>query len=159
MTIGPPRAPFDQWPVQLREERLGYVWYAPPATFVNQLLVSHGTAEVANRLHDLIDHVLEREAEDIRRNGGLLIVHDWRLMTGYDKDARRAFLDRMRQREPGYLRGAVAVVPDTPLLRMAVQTANLVMAFRTGGELEMATDPRPALEKHGVEAPVAGGWR
>ncbi len=153
-----PRAPLAHWPVQLEVPGLGFVWYTQPATFVNQLYVERATVEHANRLHDLIDHVIERESEDIAAHGGLLIVHDWRAFSKYDSEARKVFVDRMRSREPGYLRGAVAVVPDTPLLRMAVQTANLVMALRAGGKLEIATSVGPALAKHEVAVPTATGW-
>jgi hypothetical protein len=153
-----PLAPFADWPVQLEDPALGFAWYTEPATFVNQLLVERATADTANRLHDVIDHVIEREREDIEAHGGLLIIHDWRELAKYDSDARKAFLDRMRGREPGYLRGAVAVVRNTPLLRMAVQTANLVMALRAGGDLEMTTAVGPALTKHGVAVPTRRGW-
>lgn len=153
-----PRAPFSHWPVQLADPQLGYAWYTQPATFVNQLLVERATVDHANRLHDIIDQVIERESEDIAAHGGLLIVHDWRQLSKYDSEARKAFVGRMRSREPGYLRGAVAVVPNTPLLRMAVQTANLVMAMRAGGKLEITTSVGPALAKHGVAVPTVTGW-
>ena len=154
-----PRAPFDRWPVQTHAEGIGFAWYTSPAAFVNQLTSRRGTVEAAHWLHDLIDHVLERERADIERHGGLLIVHDWRALEGYDVEARRAFLGRMKRRRPGYMRRAVAVLPDTPLLRMAVQTANLAMALHIGGKLEMTNDPVPVLASLGVRAPTTATWR
>lgn len=154
-----PRAPFDRWPIQHHAEGIGFAWYTSPATFVNQLLVSRGTVEAASWVHDVIDRVLETEREDIERHGGLLILHDWRALDGYDAEARRVFIARMRRRKPGYLRRAVAVVRDTPLLRMAIQTANLAMALHVGGKLEMRIDPLPALAKYGIEPPRAGARR
>jgi hypothetical protein len=145
--------------VQAHAEGIGYAWYTAPATFVNQLTATHGTIAAATWLHDRIDEVLERERAEVDRAGGLLIVHDWRVLTGYDTDARRVFLERMRRRRRGYLRHAVAVVPPTPLLRMAAQTVNLAMALHSGGKLELATDPAPALAKLGVRAPTIVGWR
>src|SRR5690606_5367856 len=118
----------------------------------------HRTIEVANALHDAIDRVVEREASDFAAHGGLLIVHDWRAMRGYDKAARQVFLNRMKERPAGYLRGAVAVLPDAPLLRMAVQTANVLMALHIGGNLALATDASEPLRKHRVERPSRSGW-
>ena len=153
-----PAPPFDDWPVQYEHPEFGYAWYAAPAVFVNQLHAERGTASVANTLHDLVDDILARRGDELREHGGLLIVHDWRRMKGYDAEARRVFLGRMKRREPGYLRAAVAVVRDTPLLRMAVQTANMLMALRVGGDLEMAIEPRAALRAHGGVAPIRRGW-
>lgn len=154
-----PLAPFQTWPVHLRDRRFGLAWYTRPGVFVDQIQKPHGTLEVAQALHDAIDHVLERQAKDLEQYGGLFIVHDWRQMQGYDSDARKLFLERMKARKPGYLRGAVAVVPDTPLLRMAVQTSQLVMAFSAGGKLKLATDPSEVLETYGVSHPTRDDWR
>jgi len=126
---------------------------------VNQILASHGTTEVAHALHDAIDHVLVHHAEDIAKHGGLLILHDWRLMRGYDTEARRQYVARMESRKPGYLRKVVAVLPDAPLLKMAVQTANIVMAYSSGGTLSFEMDPKVALEKYDVRLPRADAWR
>ena len=159
MNDSSPRAPLSHWPVQLDVPGLGFVWYTQPATFVNQLRIQRATVDAAHRLHDVIDHVIAREEADIAAHGGLLILHDWRKLSGYQTDARRAFLDRMRAREAGYLRGAVAVVPKTPILRMAVQTANVVMALRSGGQLEMSTSVGLVLAKYGIQKPRPGPWR
>tara|TARA_B100001750_G_scaffold146202_1_gene116787 strand:+ start:1627 stop:2046 length:420 start_codon:yes stop_codon:yes gene_type:complete len=137
---------------------LGYVWYTQPATLVNQVHLGRAGLDGVQRLHDLIDEVIARRADEFRPHGGLLMIHDWRLVSGYESDARKEYLERMRSREPGYLRGAVAIVRDTPLLRMAVQTANMVMAFRTGGTLEMGLDPVSALVRHRVETPQETAW-
>lgn len=153
-----PAAPFTNWPVQLADPRFGYAWYAAPGIFLNQLHVRQGTVEVANALHDAIDLVVARERRDYERLGGLLIIHDWRTMRGYDKAARQVYLDRMRSREPGYLRGAVAILPDTPFLKMAVQTANVLMALRIGGTLALANEPTTVLTEHRVEMPTRRGW-
>ncbi len=153
-----PRPPFDAWPEQLRVPGLGSFWYTAPATFVNQSEIRRATAAAVTRLHDLIDEVIATRVDDYAPYGGLLIFHDWRATESYESDARRVYLERMKSRDPGYMRGAVAVVRDTPMIRMAVQTANLVMALRNGGQLEMATDPALPLSRHGVRAPRTGGW-
>lgn len=62
----------------------------------------------------------------------------------------------MRSREPGYLKLAVAIVRDTPFLRMAVQTANVLMAMRVGGSLELAMDPEVVLKRYAVQMPLPG---
>jgi hypothetical protein len=80
-------------------------------------------------------------------------------LRGYDSEARQRYLDRMRRRTPGYIKHAIAVVGTTPLLRMAVQTANVLMALRTGGNLELATDLDTVLRRYSVGVPSTTGWR
>lgn len=154
-----PLAPFQTWPVHLSDRRFGLAWYTRPGVFVDQIHEPHGTLQVAQALHAAIDHVLERQQEDLEQYGGLLVIHDWRQMHGYDSDARKFFLERMKTRKPGYLRGAVVVVPDTPLLKMAVQTSHIVMALRAGGTLKLATNLREVLETYGVSHPTRGDWK
>ena len=150
--------PFSTWPVQLYDPRFGFAWYTEPCVFVNQLIHSRGTVEVAEGLHDAIDHVLARERASIERHGGLMMIHDWRKMTSYDTEARVAYLARMKARNRLYLRQVVAVLPDRPLVRMAVQTANIVMALSSGGHLRIATQVAPILTELGVHVPVGTGW-
>jgi hypothetical protein len=154
-----PHHPLTTWPLHFKDWRFGLAWYTAPGVFVNQIHQSHGSVAVANALHDAIDHVLFHHAEDLKKHGGLMVIHDWRKMTSYDSEAREAYLERMRARPSGYLRKAVAVIPSTPLLRMAVQTANIVMAMRSGGTLQFATDLAAVLEQYEVRHPTPNDWR
>jgi hypothetical protein len=155
VTFGPPRSPFNGWPVQGVDPRFGYLWFVEPNVFINQAHVRHADVAAANAVHDWIDRALAARGETIARAGGLVAVHDWRALEGYDGDARRAFIARMRSRPPGYLKAAYAVIPNTPLFRMAVQAANLASALGVGGNVELASDPRPILDRLGVAAPQA----
>lgn len=150
------KPPFDRWPEQLVDPRFGRAWFCRPAVFVDQLQVEQATVETVNALHDAIDTVLGRRRAEIADAGGIIMIHDWRQLHRYTSDARKVYLDRMRSREPGYLRLAVAIVRDTPLLRMAVQTANVLMALRIGGNLEVAMDPDVVLRRYGVATPLPG---
>jgi len=149
--------PFDSWPAQLVDARFGRAWFAEPAVFINQLDAARGTVEAVNGLHDAIDHILAKRREVIREAGGITIIHDWRRRHRYDTEARQIFLERMRAREPGYLKTVVAIVGNTPFLRMAVQTANMLMALRSGGQLELALDAGEVLRNQRISAPV-GRW-
>ena len=151
-------APLDTWPEQLVDERFGYAWFTAPAVFLNQLHVERATVETVNALHDAIDDVLAKRRPQIDAVGGLTIIHDWRHLQGYDSAARKLYLDRMRRREPGYLKQAVAIVRDSPLLRMAVQTANMLMALRIGGNLELSLQIDDVLTRHQVVTPTDTGW-
>lgn len=153
-----PREPFADWPIQLFDPRFGFVWYTEPCVLVDQVVCQQGTRSVADSLQDAIEQVLRREREAVAKHGGLLVIHDWRAVAGYTSEARISFLERMKKREKGCLRHVVAVMQNTPLLRMAAQTAEVVMAFRTGGQLSMSVDPRAALSKFGVLRPKAVGW-
>lgn len=159
MTLDLPRPPFRFWPIQLADPGFGYMWFTDPCVLVNQVCFPRATTNLVAALHDGIDRVIEREAESIERHGGIVIIHDWRELKGYDTAARRAYLDRMRRRKGGYLRQAVAVLPSTPLLKMAVQTADLVMALGVGGKLGFANDIQKVLDRFDVKRPLAEGWR
>ncbi len=153
-----PRAPFADWPIQLYDARFGFAWFTEPCTFINQLVHPTGTVEVASSLHDAIDHVIAREWARIDKCGGLTIIHDWRKMSDYTSEARVEYLARMKRRDRKYLRNVVAILPDRPLLKMAVQTANIVMALSTGGRLKVTTQALPTLTEQGVQRPARGGW-
>jgi hypothetical protein len=132
------------------------MWFVEPNVFINQAQVTHADVGAAVAVHHWIDRALAARRDTIADAGGLVIMHDWRLLEGYDSDARRVFLDRMRTRPTGYLKAAYAVVPPTPFFRMAIQAANLVAALRGGGRVEVAIDPGPILARLGIVPPPAG---
>ncbi|MFW6050443.1 MAG: hypothetical protein ACODAU_04670 [Myxococcota bacterium] len=149
-----PKPPLDAWPVQAYDERIGFIWYCEGGVIVSQATVRHGTPEAADAYHDLVDQALEARADDLARSGGLFVVHDWRELTSYDAAARKVWQERMRRRGRGYLRGAAVVVAQAnPLLRMAVQGANLMAALNLGSHIELATDMPTLLRAHGIEPP------
>lgn len=154
--VSAPRVPFDRWPVQVFDPAFGFVWYTRPATYVTQLVVPHGTLACARAIQDHIDLLLVHRAAEIAEHAGLLVIHDWRVATGYDADARREFIERLRARPRSYLRGSVTCVALSPMLRMVVQAGNLVATMVTGAKSEVASDPAPALRAHRVEAPPLG---
>ena len=154
--FGPPRPPFTGWPVQLADRRLGYLWFVAPNVLVTQAHIAHASVEAAHAVHDWIDRVHASRRADIDRCGGLVCVHDWRLLGGYEASARRVYQDRMRARPKGYLKTAYTIVPSTPLLRMAVEAGNLAAQLGSGGRVVLATDPASVLAKLDLHAPPAG---
>ena len=143
--------------MQVYDPVFGFAWFAHPAVLVTQLTVEHGTQQLARHVHDVIDHVLEHARAEVRSSGGLYIIHDFRSMTGYDKEGRVEFLQRMRRRGSGYSRGAaVAFQMDRPLLKMAVQGANLVSALSVKAPLVMVEDPRSIVESEIRLPPLPG---
>jgi hypothetical protein len=147
--------PFDRWPVQAFDPAFGYAWYARPATYVTQMWVTHGTVACARFIQDHIDLLLVHKKDEIAAAGGLLVLHDWRHATGYDTEARREFIERLRGR-PRYMRRAVTCVAVTPVLRMVIEAGNLVAKIVTGAKSELAEDPAPILREERVEVPAAG---
>jgi hypothetical protein len=141
--------------VQLIDARIGYLWFVAPNVLVDQAHVRHGTVETAHALHDWIDRLQAARRADIDAAGGLVAVHDWRSLRGYDAPARRAYQDRMRARPKGYLQAAYVVVPSTPLLRMAVEAGNLAAQIGSGGRVALAADPSELLARLGVQRPAS----
>jgi hypothetical protein len=158
MTSGArPGPPFQYWPVQLHEEGFGFVWYAEPAAFVFQATAGHGDVAFAEHFNDLIDRVLAERQAAVREAGGLFILHDWRAVTGYDKDARSLAVARMKRRPRGYARRTiVAVNPQSRLLRMAVEAVNLFATVTLASKIELVTNLDGVVERSGILRPERG---
>jgi len=154
--FAPPRFPFTGWPVQVTDARLGYLWHVAPNFFLNQTQIRHADANAANALHDWIDRLLAARRDEIAGAGGLVILHDWRSLEGYERDARRVFQARMRARPAGYLKTGYTIVPSTPLFRMAIEAAGLAAVLGSGGRVELGTDPEPILRRLRIAPPSAG---
>jgi hypothetical protein len=151
----PRRPPFDRWSIQHQDDHYGYAWYCGDGLIVSHITTAYGTIAAAESYHDFEDRVLRERADDCKRCGGLFVIHDWRAMETYDADARRFWQQRIRERPKGYLRGSVVCVASAgALLKMAVQTANLVASVVHGVRVELSTDLEATLLKHGV--PLTG---
>jgi hypothetical protein len=150
-----PLPPFNSWPVQLSDPEVGFAWYTSSATLVTQALPTHATARVASVLSDWVDLVLERHQKEIDRCGGLLGIHDWRRFRSYDSEARRTWLLRLQRRPKGYLRKGIIIVDDSPLLKMAIAGANMIVSLASGGrsQFEIATNAFRVVQKYDVRRP------
>lgn len=147
--------PFERWPVQHFDPRYGYAWYCGGGVVVSHITIPCGTAAAAHAYHDYEGSVLALHGEEITRAGGLFVIHDWRAMTTYEAQSRQAWQERMRSRPKGYLKGSiVCVTRATPLLRMAVQAANLVASVVHGAKVELGSDVESVLRAHRV-SPLA----
>ncbi len=142
--------------MQLHHPDAGFGWYLSGGIFVSQISVSVGSEFVADTLSDWIDGVLEQHGEEVSAAGGLLGIHDWRLMRKYTSRARSIWFERMKRRPRQYLRRAVVVVGDTPLLKMAVAGANLMATLSLVGEVELAHDIQAVLHRHSIARPSVG---
>ncbi len=152
-----PRPPFDAWPGYRAVPQLGHAWYGEPGVLVNQASIQHADVAAAVAIHDLIDWVLEHEGDSVRAAGGLAVIHDWRTIRTHDSAARAKFIERMRRRPKGYMRMAIVVVESqNRLLRMAIETANLVAATMTGGRVEVVNTPFEAIARLGARPRPAG---
>jgi hypothetical protein len=152
-----PQPPFAQWPVQHFDPKVGFYWYAQPATFVSQSVATHGSIEVIDRQNDTMDRVLQAREAEIRAAGGLLVFNDWRSVKTYDLDARARQRERMRARPAGYSRRTVIVVdPASRLLRMAIEAANLFATLTLQSRLELLTNIAHAVSRAELAAPPRG---
>ena len=143
------KPPFDKWPIHHVDPRYGYAWYLGRGLIVSHIAVTHGTEAAAHAHHDFESAVLREYADEVAEHGGIFVIHDWRLMLTYDSGARRVWQERMQARERGYLRGSVVcLVKAVPLLKMAVQAANLVASVTQGAKVELTTNIDAALIEH-----------
>lgn len=148
--------PFDRWPAGHFDPRYGFAWYCGQGLIVSHLTIGHATEASATTYHDFEEYILRTQAREIADNRGLFVIHDWRKLQTYDPGARRVWQDRMQSRPKGYLRGSiVCVLKAGPLLRMAVQAANLVASLAHGAKVELSTDVEGALRTHKVLPPTA----
>jgi hypothetical protein len=143
-----PNPPFADWPVQHFDPLVGFYWYVRPAVLVSQSRVSHGSTEVIDRRNDIVDYVLDRRAPEITEAGGLFFFGDWRSVKTYDKAARAHQRERMQARATGYARRTIIVIePESRLLRMAIEAANLF------SRIEVTTDIALALSRARLATP------
>ena len=151
-----PLAPFDTWLVQHRDDNYGFAWYCGRGIIVSQVVAAHGSAAAAWSYHHFEEQVLRDRAVELKRYGGLFVIHDWRAMQTYDAEARRIWQARMREREKGYLRGSVVCVARAgALLKMAVQAANVVTSTVHGVHVELSDNLEQVLRTHKLDVPPA----
>lgn len=154
-----PRAPFDAWPAHRPLLAFGHAWWAEPAVLVFQSSVTHADVAGAIALQDLIDELRVAARPAIEAAGGLVCIHDFRSLQTHDSAARAKFVERMRRRPKGYLRGAVVVLEtQNRFLRLAIETANLVTATFASGKVEVVGNPIDAIARVGAR-PSAPGTR
>jgi hypothetical protein len=150
-------APFDRWPIQHYDAHYGYAWYCGKGLVVSHITVAHGSEAAATAYHDYEERILRDHAAELAKNGGLFVIHDWRVLETYDAAARQLWQERMQSRPKGYLRGSIVCVKKAgPLLRMAVQAANLVASLSQGAKVELTNDLGAALRKYGAAAAEMG---
>jgi len=147
-----PLPPFNTWRIQLSDPEVGFAWYTSPGILVTQATMTHAGVRASVVLSDWVDLVLETHREELRQCGGLLGIHDWRRFRSYDSEARRLWTQRIRRRPSGYLRKGVIIIAESPLIKMAVAGANLVVAIASGGssQFEIATNATEVLRKYNV---------
>gem|GEM_PF-3437510 len=117
-----PAAPFATWPKHWRQST-GFAWYTQPAVLVTQAAHAHATVEAAVNAINVINFVLAKREADISAAGGLLILHDWRLVTSWDADARRHLMNRARTHDKRLVRGVLVAMTVNPILGACLQTA------------------------------------
>jgi hypothetical protein len=153
----PPRPPFETWPIQVFDPRCGFLWYAHPAVLVHQTITEYGTLEMARAIHELGDLVSIHRADEIAAEGGLMQLSDWRSIRSYTREARVLMLDRRKARRPGELRRSmVAIAEDNELLRMALQTTDLMSSVTSRAPIETIDSLEEALVKHRIRPPAPG---
>jgi hypothetical protein len=152
MPASRPRIPFAEWPVQLAVSS-GFIWYTDPGVFVTQSYIEHATLDGTMAMTTCVDAVLRYRGDELRRLGGLLIIHDWRSLKTWDTDARQHLVQRSKDRRPGEVRAVVIALSINPLLRMAAQVINVMMAAAGAASLDIVDSVAPALTKHRVKTP------
>lgn len=151
-----PRAPFSQWPIQEQDPEFGFFWCVDPATVVAQSVVSQFTVATAEAIHERVDRVLAAKKQDVVREGGLTMIHDWRSLEGYEREARQVFIDRTRGRGRGYLRRSYIAVRANPLLRMTMKTGSMLVSVFLGATIEIVDDPTLVVGELGLVPPAHG---
>ncbi len=144
-------SPFCSWPTHWVQST-GYAWYAQPAVLITLAVQPHGTLEAAANATSLVNLVLQKRAAEVSEAGGLLILHDWRLVSTWDADARRHLMDRARSSEQRSIRGVLVAMNVGPILGAILQTA--CMIYSIGGKyMEIVRDIPAALARYQIATP------
>lgn len=148
-----PQRPFDLWHVQHFDPHYGYAWYLGEGLIVSHITVAHATIDSARAYHAYEETILRDRSVELRRAGGLFVIHDWRAMESYDRDGRQYWQACMRERPKGYLKGSIVCLKKAnKLLSMAVEAANLLARVTHGAKVEITTNLDEALRAHHVDA-------
>ena len=127
---GRPEPPFEQWPLHTFHRDYGFAWYCTQsAAIITQTTVAHARPGGGLVLCDWIDTALREDGPNIDAAGGILLVHDFRSLTGYDTETRVLINERIKLRKPSYSRGMITVVRPTPMWRMAMRVTDLTRAM------------------------------
>lgn len=156
-----PSAPFERWPIHGYHASYGYCWFSREgAALITQTHVPRANLAAAKILTDWIDQAVRHERDVWTTSQGLLVLHDWRSLSGYDSDARSLVIERQRKRPNGYARRLYCVVEPTPLWRMALTVADLTLALLGCPPAALLRDMQRAYgELRGARAdPVAPSW-
>jgi hypothetical protein len=130
-----------------------YAWYTEPAAFITQVFAERGTRRDAEEVTRLVDQAIEHRPDEVARAGGILIIHDWRAMKGYDADARAFMMDRIRSQKPGRIREVVIVIDVRPLFHLALSAANAFLVLATGRSLRTVRAVGPELIRCAIRKP------
>jgi hypothetical protein len=156
MAIDRPEAPFHDWPVDLFIEGVGYAWYRRDVgAFVTQATLALATPAAADLVNDYMDHVILHEQRSFARLGGLTVLYDWRSIKGVDPASATRFMQRLAQRERGYLRrSAVVFSPSSSfMLETALHAASAFAALTLGKRVQILTDILVPFAEFGLRSP------
>lgn len=155
--LPPPREPFRDWPLHIADEHAGfYLWYVEPATFVVQMHTKQVSLLTVQRLVRLVDEAREIRSTEITAAGGGLYIHDWTSVEAVDTAAHRFLQASFRKLSPADVRTIYVAMNMSPILRMLMNTINVVATLMTGKPNVLVRDVREPLGKHGVRAPAQG---
>jgi hypothetical protein len=145
----------NRWPVHIKDDDVGYFWFAEPNFIVNQPHVDSATEELAGRFNDHIDELLLTNAAALAAAGGAIVIGDWRLVKNYSPAARRAFVERVRKRPPSLMQASIVILEKVaPLLRMAVQTTDLLSTVTGRSRVRVSDDIESIFAELGVRTPA-----
>jgi hypothetical protein len=151
-----PEAPFQDWPIDLFIEGAGYAWYRRDVgAFVTQATLSTTTPAASDLVNDYMDHVILHEQRSFARLGGLTVLYDWRSIRAVDPASATRFMQRLAQRERGYLkRSAVVFSPSSSfMLETALHAASAFAALALGKRVQILTDILVPLAEFGLRSP------
>jgi hypothetical protein len=156
-----PAPPFDRWSIHSYHPAYGYCWFSRAgAALITQTHIKRADLASARVLTDWIDQAVRHEAAVWGASKGLLFLHDWRSLAGYDSNARTLVIERQRKRPNGYARRVCCVVDPTPLWRMALTVSDLTLALLGCPPAGLMRDMKLACgELRGAEADaVVPSW-
>jgi hypothetical protein len=83
------------------------------------------------------------------------VLYDWRSISGVDPASATRFMQRLAQRERGYLRrSAVVIAPSSSfMLETALHAASAFAALALGKRVQIGTDIQVPLAEFDLRAP------
>lgn len=156
----PPRPlpPFEGWPIQIADQEASlFGWFVAPNIFLFQYHEPTYGLITAQRVVHYVDSAMAANREQILGAGGMVAIHDARLISKVAADGQRYLNAAWNKLKPAELSAGYVIVADKMpgIALAALNFVNIVAAFATGKTMKLLRHYAVPFATHAVAPPSA----